>query len=622
MCGICGVLNLNNGNEISEELIISMRDSMIHRGPDGAGLYIANDGKIGLGHRRLSIIDLSPRAKQPMSNEDGTIWIVFNGEIYNYKSLRNQLKQKGHVFKSDSDTEVIIHLYEEKGIDCVHDLKGMFAFALWAEKEGRLFLVRDRIGIKPLYYAVTKDRFIFASEIKALFASGELVKEINHEGIYHYLTFLTVPAPNTMFKNIYKLEAGTILKIDEGRQICKMRYWNPADFLNKPLDKNEDEIIETTENILKEAVSLRMISDVPLSATFSGGVDSSLIVSLMKERTDNVLAMTVDYETDSPYSESKVAKPIANSLAINLNIHKVHDEGFLKAVNDFLKIQSDYPAGAPDIILLYIISKFAKESGVTVCLVGEGGDELGGYPIYLDLNKEFKMLKHFSGLPVWLKKGVYNLCPERVKKRLGIALGNSIVSRRHIHAFREEEKEKMWVGDKVSNSYLLLEKIMDEIDTKTEDEFLRKVLNVEFKLRLPELLLPRVDYPTMANSIEARVPLLDHELVEYSLRLPVSIKMKNGEAKYILKKVLCKYIDKKYVYREKIGFGMLLTPFLKNVIPQWFKNEILDKSSHPLFTYISKDYLLRLFEEHNRKKNNGFKIWTIYALGKWLEIHA
>jgi asparagine synthase (glutamine-hydrolysing) len=596
---------------------------MIYRGPDDAGLYISENGKIGLGHRRLSIIDLSPRAKQPMSNENRTIWIVFNGEIYNYRYLRKKLKEKGHIFKSCSDTEVIIHLYEEKGIDCVNDLEGMFAFALWDEKEEKLFLVRDRIGIKPLYYAVTNDRFIFASEIKALFMSNELVKEINPESIYHYLTFLTVLVPNTMFKNIYKVEAGTILKIDKSGQICKTRYWNPANFLNKPLrDGNEDEIIKTTEDLLKEAISLRLISDVPLSATFSGGVDSSLIVSLMREQTDNVLAMTMDYEIESHYSETKIAKLIANRLDISLDERKVTSEDYFKAVNDFLKIQSDYPAGDPNIILLYVISKLTKESGVTVCLVGEGGDEIGGYPIYLDINNEFKILKHFSSLPSSFKKGIYNLCSEKIKGRLGIALGNSVVSRRHIHAFTEEEKKKMWLGDKVSSSYLLLETFMDEIDTKTEDEFLRKVLNVEFKLRLPELILPRVDYPTMANSIEARVPLLDHKLVEYSLRLPSSIKMKNDEAKYILKRVLCNYIDKKYVYRKKVGFGMLLTPFLKNILPNWFKNEILDKNNHPLFAYIDKKYLLRLHDEHKKRKNNGFKMWTIYALGKWLEIHA
>lgn len=624
MCGIAGVFNYSGDSRIvADDIIMHMRDTMIHRGPDDAGLYISADGKMGLGHRRLSIIDLSPRAKQPMSNEDKTIWIVFNGEIYNYKSLRKQLEEQGHTFKSDSDTEVIIHLYEENGIECVHDLEGMFAFALWDENNEKLFLVRDRIGIKPLYYAVTNDRFIFASEIKALFTSDELIKEINPESIYHYLTFLTVPAPKTMFKNIYKVEAGTLLKIDKHGQICKTRYWNPADFLNTPLqDINENEIIEITENILKEAVSQRMISDVPLGATFSGGVDSSLIVSLMKEQTDNVLAMTMDYKIDSPYSESKIAKQIANRLDISLDVRKVNSDDFFKAVTDFLEIQSDYPAGDPNNILLYAISKLTKESGVTVSLVGEGGDEIGGYPTYLDLIKEFRALKYFSGLPTWLKKGIYIMCPEKIKERLGIALGNNVVSRRHIHAFTEEEKKKIWIGANVSNSYLLLEKIMDEVNTKTQDEFLRKVLNVEFKLRLPELILPRVDYPTMANSIEARVPLLDHKLVEYSLRLPIGIKMKNGEAKYILKKILCKYIDKKYVYREKVGFGMLLTPFLKNVLPLWFKNEILDTNDHPLFAYIRKDSLSDIYEEHKKRKNNGFKMWTIYALGKWLEIHA
>ncbi len=619
MCGIAGIFNYQKDEFIREEMLKRMRDTMIHRGPDGAGIWVSPDKRVGFGHRRLSIIDLSESANQPMCNEDETIWIVFNGEIYNYMEIRPELEAKGHRFKTDhSDTEVIIHAFEEWGIDCIEKLRGMFAFAIRDNKKRELWLARDRMGIKPLYYAMAKGSFIFASEIKALFESGYLVKEINPESIYHYLTFLTVPAPNTMFKDVYKLEAGTILKVDEAGKISKIRYWDAADFLNNPLSgDNEDEIIEKTEGILQEAVSLRMISDVPLGATFSGGVDSSLIVALMKEQMENVQAITMEYEIKSPYSESEIAAQIANDLNIHLDIYKIHNQEYLKAVDDFLKIQADYPSGDPNNILLYVMSKFVKESGVTVSLVGEGGDELGGYPIYLDINKEFKLLKHFSGLPIWLKKHLYDLCPEKIKKRLGIAMGDCVVSRRHIHAFTEEEKSRMWIGNKVDSSYLILKALMDEIDAKSEDEFLRKILCVEFKLRLPELILPRVDYPTMANSIEARVPLLDHKLVEYMLRLPVSIKMKDGQAKYILKKILCKYVDRKYVYREKIGFGMLLTPFLNDVLPLWFKSQILDNSNHPLFSYINKGYLSGLYAG----KGNGFKMWTVYALGKWLEAH-
>lgn len=623
MCGIAGMFNYEGGVPINKDVLVKMRDAMTHRGPDGAGLWSSKDKMIALAHRRLSVIDISDKANQPMANENGTIWIVFNGEIYNHSEIRTRLEKNGHRFKTDhSDTEVIVHAFEEWGIDCLHKFRGMFAFAVWDGIKKELWLARDRMGVKPLYYAIENGIFIFASEIRALFNNDNLKKEIDTESIYHYLTFLTVPAPSTMFRSVYKVEAGTALKIDKNGQILKLRYWDPANFLNNPLENEKiEEVIEKTEVLLKEAVALRMISDVPLGLTFSGGVDSSLIASLMKQQKNNLSAIMIDYETESIYSESKIGKQIAGILGLRLNIGKVCNEEYYEAVNEFLNIQSDYPIGDPNIILLYMISKFAKDSKMTVCLVGEGGDELGGYPFYFELDRESKILEYFSSLPVCLKKMIYSLSPEKIKRRIGVALGDTVISRRHIHAFTEEEKRKMWLSDDVESSYIFLKKFMDEVNPKTEDKFLRKILNIEFKLRLPELILARVDYPTMAHSVEARVPFLDHKLVEYSLRLPMKIKMRNNVSKYVLKKILCKYLDRKYVYRNKIGFGMMLVPFLNEVLPSWFKKEILSRKNHPIFSYINKNYLSHLYEEHGRKKDNGFKMWTVYALARWLTIH-
>ena len=623
MCGICGILSLSPDAPISESQLILMRDAMKHRGPDDAGLYMSEDGKIGLGHRRLSIIDLSKRGKQPMPNEDKTIWLAFNGEVYNYRSLQERLREGGHTFRSRTDAETIVHLYEEQGIDCVQCLRGMFAFALWDCKLRKLFLVRDRVGIKPLFYSAVANRFIFASEIQSIFKTDLVQKEINDQGVYDFLTILTVPAPETMFKNIYKLKAGTILEIDVSGAIKQYCYWDPATFLNAPLySEDETTIFEKTEDLLEEAVHLRLISDVPVSATFSGGVDSSLIVSFVRTHNPSMKLLTIDYESHSQFNESEIAREIAHRLNVPLLVESVNEETYHRAINEYLRIQTDYPAGDPNTILLYLLSKKLKALATKVCLIGEGGDEIGGYPSYITVNSEYEYLKYFARLPAWVKRVLYALSPEAIRYRLELALGNRVVSKRHIHAFSEYEKQMMWCGAKVESTYLYFERIMEEVDTRTSDTFLRKILNLEFKMRLPELILPRVDYPTMANSIEARVPFLDHELVEYSLRLPMNAKMKNNEPKYILKKLLCNFVDPHFAYRKKIGFGMLLTPFFEHILPNWVKKEVLDNKEHCLFNYIDRGCLLRLYEAHFKNASAGFNLWVIYALGKWLEIHA
>jgi len=621
MCGIAGIYNYKKEEAVDERTLLEMRNAMVHRGPNAAGSWVSVDKSIGLAHQRLSIIDLNPRANQPMSDSEKKTWLVFNGEIYNFKEIKKELKNEDD-FKTTSDAEVIIYAYKKWGVDCIHKFRGMFAFGLWDERIKTLWLVRDRIGIKPLYYADIDGQLTFASEINALFKNNNLKKEISPEGIYHYLTFLTVPAPNTMFRNIYKLEAGNWLKIDSNGNIQKQCYWNPATFLNNPsYNIDEEAALQNTERLLKESVSLRMISDVPLGATFSGGVDSSLILSLMREKKNDLSAITVDYETISPYSESSIAEKVAKLLNIKLETHKITKEKLLLAITDFTKIQSDYPAGDPNNILLYFISNLARKTGIIVTLVGEGGDEIGGYPAYLTINKEVKLLRYFFLLPPWLREIIYHFSPEIIKKGLDTNINGCIVSRRFIHAFTEREKKEMWLSFETESSYSVLKRIMDEVEVNTKDKFLRKVLNIEFKLRLPELILARVDYPTMANSVEARVPFLDHKLVEFSLRLPSKMKMKNNEAKYLLKKILCNYIDEDLIYRKKIGFGMLLQPFLRDTLPLWFKKEFLDKNRHPLFAFLKKDYLVKLYNLHQKKKNQGFKMWTVYSLGKWLEIH-
>jgi len=622
MCGIAGIISFQKN--LTEEELIRMRDSMIHRGPDGSGLWISENKKVILGHRRLSILDLSEKANQPMSNEDGSLQIVFNGEIFNYQDIRLELEKRGHIFKTDhSDTEVIIHSYEEWGFSCVEKFRGMFAFAIWDNNKNLLWIVRDRIGIKPIYWTKCNNKFLFASEIKALFSNPEIKKEVNTQSISDFLSILTVPAPRTMFKNINKLKAGNMMIINDKGDIKIEKYWDIATFLNNPInDITETEAIKETEKIINNAVKLRLISDVPLGITFSGGVDSTLITAFMKKNNINdIKALTIDYNIKSKYSEIEVARKISKQIGFNLQEKTINENDFALGIEEYTNIQNDYPAGDPNTILMYLISKRVKELGLTVILVGEGGDEIGGYPYYLKINDEFKYLNLFNSLPQFLKNSLYNISPLKAKKFLGFGIGDTVISRTHINGFTEEEKNKILLENSYDSSYNIISKLMNEITTEGKDLFLRKVLNVEYKNRLPELILPRVDYPTMANSIEARVPFLDHKLVEFSARLPFNIKMKDREAKYILKNILSNYISKDLLYRKKVGFGMLLTNFLNFTVPKWIQNELLNKTNNPIYYFINKNSINKLMYLHTKKLCYGYKLWILYSLKKFLDYH-
>lgn len=595
---------------------------MTHRGPDDKGLYISEDKAVGMGHRRLSIIDLSQSGRQPMTNENRTVWLVFNGEIYNYKALRDELIRSGHRFISNSDTEVIIHLYEEKGLACLKHLNGMFAIAIWDENAKKLVLGRDRVGIKPLYYTQVGGGIAFASEIGSLQRHPAVGGGIRQQAVYDYLTILTTPAPGTMFEKINKVEAGTAVTFDFREGLDIRRYWDPKTYLNNPIGgKAESEAIDETRMLVGDAVQSHLVSDVPVGMFFSGGVDSSLILCMVSSVSRELLSMTSEYEIDSDHNESLIAREIAEKLGVPLSVHKVGSSTFYRSVEEYLHMQSDYPTGSPDIILMYILSSHARKNGTIVCLVGEGGDEIGGYPQYLRAMKEFGFLRYFAGLPLAFKKIVYSASPRKLQSALEIAMGQQVASRRHIHSFGEREKRMMWVGDQTESTYEYLRKIMYEIEGCDVESHYRKILNLEFKLRLPELLLPRVDYPTMAKSVEARVPFLEHGLVEYCLRLPSTLTMKGGMPKYLLKRILGSYLDFELVYRKKKPFGGLLKPFLSDVLPVWFKDEMLHRA-HPVYDFVSHDAVCALWREHARSHLRGWNLWTLYALGKWVEKYA
>src|SRR6476620_4543924 len=388
MCGIIGALVFENASfRVTEPYISRMRDVMTHRGPDGAGVWIATDGRVGLGHRRLSIIDLSNAATQPMCNEDGTVWVSFNGEIYNHAEIRRDLESiGGHRWKTDhSDTEVILHAFEEWGIECLQKFRGMFAIALWDARARELWLVRDRIGIKPLYYSAHHGRITFASEIKALLQDPDQPRSVHEEAFFHYLSFLTTPAPQTLFDGIRKLQGGTWLRVKEDGTITEHRYWDVWDHTNPLIGWSEDDIAARLLDELRTAVKYRKVSDVPVGVFLSGGIDSSTNAALFSEgETRPVMTFSIGYqgEYQSYQNELHFARRMAQEVNANHHERLLTMEDLLDFLPLMIKLQ-DEPIADPVCVPVYYVSKLARDNGVIVCQVGEGADELfWGYEIW------------------------------------------------------------------------------------------------------------------------------------------------------------------------------------------------------------------------------------------------
>jgi len=613
MCGITGAISFQNIRDRDKDYIDKFNNSISHRGPDASGIW--SDESVVFGHTRLSIIDLNESSNQPMLSNDENIVIVFNGEIYNHQEIRDELKDE-FIFKTDhSDTEVIINAYKKWGIKALDRFVGMFAIALYDKTKEKVFLVRDRFGKKPFYITTVNYTLYFSSENQAFFKSGLLKKEFNDEAIYHYLTFLTVPAPQTFFKNVQKIEAGYYYEISKDG-ITKHKYWDIADYLNQENSCSFEEAKDKTEELLEKAMKYRNVADVPISIALSGGLDSSLNLFYTKQnRSDEISTINISYEKTSEFDESVIAQKYSHEQEVKYISKKISQKDFINWIEEYLSISKDIPTGDPNTALMYGISKIAKDNGFKVLLVGEGGDEIGGYPIYDKLVKLDKILKFLPDRFISLVLKIP--LPNKIKKKIHSLLENPSYTRRFIFGFSERQKKKFWKKDKTYNSYKILKSFTDEINGKFKDGFLRKLLNVEYKLRLAELLLPRVDYPSMAASIEARSPFMDHKLVEYSATLPWDIKMKSG-AKTIIKDITKDKLPEYIVNAPKVGFGMLLNPFLKDIMPIWFKNDVLNKNS-PIKEYIKDDFLNDIYNNHLQNKNYGYQLWILYSLNKWME---
>ena len=556
MCGICGVYNVQSGEPVSQGLVEQMTRLISYRGPDDSGVYL--DGEVGLGVVRLSIIDLSG-GHQPMSNETGDIWIVFNGEIWNYKTLRKELIEKGHHFRTNSDTETIVHAYEEYGVDCIARLHGMFGLAIWDGPRRRLFLARDRLGKKPLYYTRVDGNLLFASEIKALLCHPQVKREADVQALADFLSVRYVPAPATLFANIYKVLPGHWLLCENGtlREEC---YWDFT--FSKTERRPVDEYIRGIREHIDRAVGERLMADVPLGAMLSGGVDSSIVTGIMSQlMTQPVKTFSVGFDVpESQYNELPYARLVSQHFGTE------HHELVVKRsdLTDYwplLTWHRDEPVSEPSDLGVYLISKLARQH-VSVVLSGEGGDELfAGYPKYL---------------VDWLATD-YHLLPAPVRNQVITPLLDRLpYSMRKVkvaaRALSQPTLERWmnWFGvfNGQSKDQLLSDSTRASIDMDSSRAFRRwlegnpqrddlsSMLYLDTKIWLPDNLLMKSDKMTMAASLEARTPLLDYKLIEYAASIPSNVKVKLFRAKYLLKRAYADFLPEAILMRKKIGFNV------------------------------------------------------------------
>jgi len=626
MCGIVGKLNFDSAQAVDKILLRQMNDVLNHRGPDDEGIWVR--GPVGLGHRRLAIVDLSPTGHQPMSNEDGTIWLTFNGEIYNHLELRVELEQRGHRYRGNSDTETIIHLYEEYGCDCVKHLRGMFAFALWDEQQHRLFLARDRFGQKPLLYAETVAGLTFASEFKALLQDPAVSREINDLAIHHYLTYGYIPAPLTAFRQICKLPPASTLVWQDGN-ICIERYWHLH--YTPKLTLSEAEITEQLLTLLREATRLRLMSDVPLGAFLSGGVDSGAVVALMAESlSEPVKTFSIGFDEQS-FNELDYARQVAERYATDHHEFVVTPDAL--AVLPELVWAYGEPHADSSAVPTYYVSREASQH-VTVALNGDAGDELfAGYDRY----RAIRLAAYYEKTPRWLREGiiapVFRNMPESTKrkdvlrrlKRFVLAI-DATPERRYakwINLFTNMEKAGLYTPNfaaQVSgiDSLVILEQSYALADST---DFVERTQYVDTHTYLPDDLLVKMDIVTMIHSLEGRSPFLDHKLAEFVARLPPTYKLRGQIPKYILKRTLRKHLPKTILNRAKQGFSVPVGRWFRHELRQVAYDVLLDQKA--LARGIFDEGAVRtLLDEHvSGQANHWPRIWGLLMLELWFQTY-
>jgi asparagine synthase (glutamine-hydrolysing) len=619
MCGICGKLIFDPAATVSPALVKSMADTIGHRGPDDDGYFTS--GPVGMGFRRLSIIDLSG-GHQPLSNEDGSIHIVFNGEIYNYQELRQFLLGRGHTFRTQSDTETIVHLYEELGEACVEQLRGMFAFAIWDDRSKSLFLARDRVGIKPLYYAQTPNSITFASEIKALLADPEMKAEVRISMIDRFLTFDYLPGEETLFKNIYKLPAGHSLSFRAGKSY-KRQYW---DLHFEPSPSTFRQAKSRLFDLLEESVSLHMISDVPVGFLLSGGVDSTAMLGLAVGKTAHALSSyTIGFSDPEMTDERPYARLAAQKFGSEHHETTINASQFLDFLPKYIWHMEE-PVCEPPAVALYYVSRLAKDF-VKVLISGEGGDEaFAGYSNYRTL-LSVERLKRLPTPLRHLLAGTFSVLTRFA------APGSQAKSAHFLHA-RLEDSYYSRTSDpsRFFNSHwrqfystYFAGAVDKKFSSHAATKHLRnghragplgKMLYVDTKTWLPDDLLVKADKMTMANSIELRVPLLDHKILEFAASLPQNFKVHGFTTKYIAKKTLRGRVPREILHRKKAGFPVPYETWLRRDLKDWVRDLLLDSKTVER-GYFQKSAVEKMLSDHAASGEYSKEIFDLAVLELW-----
>jgi asparagine synthase (glutamine-hydrolysing) len=645
VCGLAGYRKLSEHTiPFDQHRIHDLHASLDHRGPDGYGTWVCTQAQIALVHRRLSIIDLSDAGHQPMFDQEQLIVLVFNGEIYNYQLLRAQLCSLGYVFISSTDTEVVIAAYKQWGIACINRFEGMFAFALFDQRTQDLYLVRDRFGIKPLYFSVQNQYLSFASELKALWHLPWINKKNNYQAAYHYLTYLATPAPLTMYEDIYKLPAGFYLHCTAKNQISFHRWYDLATaghWVHDNHGMSEQDHIDTIRTLLRSSIAKHMQSDVPVGVFLSGGLDSSLTVALMAEHTHRINTFNVSFDNAPELAERDWARLVSRQF------NTQHHELILSETDAFdtfeqLRHYADEPLADTVCVPLFAVARAARESGVTVVQIGEGADELFcGYASYVD----YMRVQRWWGpsqryVPAVLQQplayAIQRTTLTDTKRELlhNWQHGRSLFCGSAI-GFGSHKKKDIWHADglsyvvdpmvaqmypglvSINDSYAFIDYHRSHLyASKSDVDFLQEIMYLEFSNRVPELLLMRADTMTMAFSLEARVPFLDHHLVEYAFAMPQKLKYAQGLTKYILKKASEGLLPPEVIYRKKMGFAAPATHWFRS--GGYFKTQLQDLLNSPQNVYaqvLNKKTVSDMLYAHTAARANyGPQLWAIQNL--------
>jgi asparagine synthase (glutamine-hydrolysing) len=620
MCGIAGFIAKEKNVSIGEREILldKMCASITHRGPDEQGTIVKN--RAALGMRRLSIIDLKT-GQQPIFDCSGNLAIVFNGEIYNFLELKKDLESRGHKFKTNSDTETIVHAYEEFGADCLEHLRGMFAFAIYDFRDETLFIARDRVGKKPLFYSLTeKGNFVFGSELKVLIEHGEISREIDFAALDAFLTFGYVPEEFCIFKDVEKLEPAHFLIFKDGK-ISTKKYWD-FDYAENTEIKSEAEYIEILRELIKEAVKVRLISEVPLGAFLSGGVDSSAVVAMMSQISETpVKTFSIGFNEDS-FNELKFARIAAKRF--NTEHHEFIVTPDLVEIVDDLVWHFDEPFADSSALPTFMVSKLAREF-VTVVLSGDGGDELfAGYTRY-QVDRKRSGLER---LPKIIRENVFQTISEKLPhgakgKNFLYNVSLDAVNRYidSVSHFGKLKKNALYSADLRENlngdlgrGAEVFKKIAESVLSKNPVD---KLLYLDSKTYLPSDILTKVDRMTMANSLEARVPLLDQKLIEFVVKIPAELKLKNLETKYIFKKALEGVVPREILYREKQGFGVPINEWINSQLKDRINADLLEKKTLER-GYFERRYIETLLDEHRKqRRDHSHSLWILWTLELW-----